>query len=405
VSPADERSSPSGGGRVDGDAVVDLTRRLVRIRSVNRPEVGLSEAPAAELVAETMRGFGWDPIVEEVMPGRPNVIVRIDGGSPGPTLMFEGHTDVVTEGDVDEWSVDPFGGDVVEGLLYGRGAADMKGGVAAMIHAVRAVEQAGPFPGTIVIGVLCDEEGMMIGVKDFVARGHADGVDGVIVCEPEAGEVCTTQKGAIRLRIDARGVMAHGAMPHEGRNPIVALARLCPRLEAIQGDLQRTHGEHEHLGWPYVTATVLVGGSLPQMNVIPSDAMLAIDVRTVPGIDHAVLLDRVREEMSAVAQKTGVDLTMSVIEDRPATETPSDDPVVSAVVAAHEAVRGETPRYGGVPGTTDGTILWRDAGLPVVVYGPGGKWIAHQVDEYVEVDDLINSANVYAEAALRFLNG
>ncbi|MEA2058566.1 MAG: M20/M25/M40 family metallo-hydrolase, partial [Actinomycetota bacterium] len=110
-------------------------------------------------------------------------------------------------------------------------------------------------------------------------------------------------------------------------------------------------------------------------------------------------------EMSAVAEATGVELDLSVIEDRPATETPSDDPVVRAVVAAHEAVHGETPRFGGVPGTTDGTILWRDAGLPIVVYGPGGKWIAHQVDEYVEVDDLVDSANVYAEAALRFLNG
>ena len=93
----------------------------------------------------------------------------------------------------------------MDGRLYGRGSADMKGGVAAMIHAVRAVELAGPFPGTIVLAVLCDEEGMMSGAKAFVAAGHGDGVDGVIVCEPEGGEVCTTQKGAIRLRVDEIG--------------------------------------------------------------------------------------------------------------------------------------------------------------------------------------------------------
>ena len=122
---------------MDGDAVVALTQQLVRIPSVNRPADGLSEAPAAELVAETMRDFGWDPTIDEVTPGRPNVTVRIEGGSPGPTLMFEGHTDVVTEGDRAEWSVDPFGGEIVAGRLYGRGAADMKGGVAAMVHAVR----------------------------------------------------------------------------------------------------------------------------------------------------------------------------------------------------------------------------------------------------------------------------
>jgi succinyl-diaminopimelate desuccinylase len=107
--------------------------------------------------------------------------------------------------------------------------------------------------------------------------------------------------------------------------------------------------------------------------------------------------------MAAVEDTTGVALTLTVIEDRPATETAHDEAVVQAVAAAHEAVTGEKARYGGVPGTTDGTILWRDAGIPVVVYGPGGKWIAHQVDEYVEVDDLVTAADVYAEAALRFL--
>jgi succinyl-diaminopimelate desuccinylase len=96
-------------------------------------------------------------------------------------------------------------------------------------------------------------------------------------------------------------------------------------------------------------------------------------------------------------------MSLTVVDDRPATETPRDDPVVRAVFDAHEAVTGEAPAYGGVPGTTDGTILWRDAGVPVVVYGPGGKWIAHQVDEYVEVDELVTAGQVYAEAALRFL--
>jgi len=397
------RSRSGDRPRVDGEAIVRLTQKLVRIPSVNRPADGLSEQPAAELVVDVMRSFGWDPVVDEVAPGRPNVIARVEGGLPGPTLMFEGHTDVVTEGDSDEWSSDPFGGEIVSGRLYGRGSADMKGGVAALLYAVRAVEESGPFPGSIVVGVLCDEEGMMIGAKDFVARGYAAGVDGAIICEPEAGEVCTTQKGAIRLRVDARGAMAHGAMPHEGRNPILALAAVCQRIASLEGELQEIHGEHSHLGRPYLTVTVLSGGSLAQMNVIPSEGFLAVDVRTIPGIDHAELFDRVRGHLAAVQQETGVELSLTVVEDRPATETPRDDPVVRAVFDAHEVVTGEAPVYGGVPGTTDGTILWRDGGVPVVVYGPGGKWIAHQVDEYVEVDELVTAGRVYAEAAVRFL--
>jgi succinyl-diaminopimelate desuccinylase len=386
---------------VDRDGVIDFTRRLVRIRSVNRP--GEGEEAAAGAVADLARSWGWDPLVEEVAPRRPNVIVRLEGGLPGPTLLFEGHTDVVTEGDPAGWVHDPFGAEMVDGRIYGRGSADMKGGVSAMMHAARAIEQAGPFPGTIVVAVLCDEEEMMIGASDFVARGHAAGVDGAIVCEPEAGEVCIVQKGAIRLRVDFEGKMAHGAMPHEGRNPVAALALVVAAARELERRLQADHGEHPHLGLPYVTPTHVAAGSLVQMNVIPGDALVTLDVRTVPGIDHAGLVATIEQVVEQVRAQLGVAGRVTVLVDRPPTATPVDDPVVRSVFEAHREVTGTEPVYGGVPGTTDGTILWRDAGIPVVVYGPGGKWIAHQADEYVEIEDLWTAAEVYVAAAVRFL--
>jgi succinyl-diaminopimelate desuccinylase len=389
--------------RLDRDGLIGLTRRLVQAPSVNEPELGRSEALAVAVVVDQARAFGWDPLVEDVAPGRPNAIIRIDGGLPGKTLLFEGHTDVVTEGDPADWSFDPFCGDVVDDKILGRGAADMKSGVAAMMFAARALELAGPFPGEIVLAILCDEEEMMLGVHDFVDKGHAKGVDGAIVCEPEAGEICTVQKGAVRLRVDLDGDMAHGAMPHQGRNPVLAAGLLTARMAQLERELQETLGEHPHLGYPYITPTHVNGGSLPQLNVIPGSAVLTFDIRTVPGPDHAELLDRIRDEARSVTGATGVAFTFTTLVDRPPTETPVDDPVVRAVAAAHRAVTGEEPRYGGVPGTTDGTILWRDAGLPVVVYGPGGKWIAHQTDEYVDVADLLCAAEVYVEAAERFL--
>lgn len=386
---------------VDRDELVELTRRLVRIRSVNEP--GFREAPVASLVAELARSFGWTPIVEEVAPERHNVIIDVGGDAPGPTLLFEGHTDVVTEGNPDRWTHDPFGADVVDGRIYGRGTADMKGGVAAMILAARAVETAGPFAGTIRLAILCDEEEMMIGVHDFVERGHAAGVDAAIVCEPEGGEVCASQKGAIRLRVDLSGQMAHGAMPHQGRNPISALADLGNRFAAVEADLQATYGAHEHLGLAYITPTHADAGRLAQINVIPADALVTFDIRTIPGVDHDDLLSRLRSEADAVTAATDVGVEFEVLVNRPPTDTPIDHAVVEAVAAAHREVTGSDPVYGGVPGTTDGTILWRDAGLPVVVYGPGGKWIAHQADEFVEIDDLATCADVYIVAAQRFL--
>ncbi|HSJ27823.1 MAG TPA: M20 family metallopeptidase [Acidimicrobiia bacterium] len=387
---------------VDVDGIVDFTRRLVRVPSVNRP--GQGEAAAVAEVVALARSWGWDPMVEEVAPGRPNCVIRLEGGLPGKTLLFEGHTDVVTPGDPEAWTRDPFGAELAQGRIHGRGAADMKGGLSAMLHAARAIELAGPFPGTLLLAVLCDEEEMMIGVHDFVRRGHARGVAGAIVCEPEGGEVCLTQKGAIRLRIDLEGTMAHGAMPQEGHNPIVAATQIITALTDIERDYRTDPGEHPLLGLTHLTPTHVAAGSLPQLNVIPGNGVLTVDVRTVPGVDHVELMHRVGSAVEQVANSTGVDVTVTVLVDRPATETSPEDPIARAVIDAHVEVAGVDPVIGGVPGTTDGTILWRDAGIPVVVYGPGGKWIAHQADEYVEVDDLVLHARVYAAAALRFLS-
>jgi succinyl-diaminopimelate desuccinylase len=382
---------------IDAAALVAFAQALVRVPSVNRLSDGLGEGPAAALVAEQMRSFGWKPLVEESAPERPNVVAVVDGGLPGPTLMFEGHTDVVTEGDRAAWSHDPFGGEIVGGRLYGRGAADMKGGLAAMLFAAAALAAEGPFPGRLLLAALADEEGLMLGVKDFVARGHAAGVAAAVVCEPEGGEVCVAQKGALRLGVEARGRMAHGAMPDQGLNPIPPLAAFAAACRRLEADLQASAGRHELLGLPYITPTVIRAGSADQLNVIPDQAWLGLDVRTTPAVDHERLVLHLRAA-------AGEGLTLSVIEDRPATETPADHPVVQAVVEGHRRVHGTAPQLGGVPGATDGTILSRDAGLPIVTYGPGGKWIAHQADEYVEVEELLQAAEVYLEAARLFFN-
>jgi succinyl-diaminopimelate desuccinylase len=387
---------------VDEEAVVALTRDLVRLRTVN--EDGAREAPAAKLVAETMRSFGWEPQITEVAPGRPNVVAVVEGGGgPGRTLAFEGHTDVVTEGDPDRWSVDPYGGEIRDGRLYGRGSADMKSGVAAMVHAVRALQLAGPFPGRVLVCALVDEEGLMLGAKHFAGTELARGVDGAIICEPEEGEICTSAKGAVRIRVDLLGAMAHGAMPQHGRNPLPAIGRLLVALADLQDQLQKAHPAHEHLGEVYVTPTVSRAGSLDQINVIPARATVAVDVRTIPGVDHSALVARVRELAAEAGAPDGVTSELVVVDDRPCVEIATDHPLVTALAAAHQAVLGEPARYGGVPGATDGTILARDAGIPTVVYGPGGKWIAHQADEYVEVADIVRCAHVYAAAADRFL--
>ncbi len=395
---------------LDEPGLIAFLRQLVATPSVYQPDVpGANEAAVAQLVYDLLRDWGWQPGWQPVAPDRPNVIADLNGtGGAGRCLLFEGHTDVVTPGDRAAWQYDPFGAQVVNGRLYGRGAADMKGGLAAMLFAARAIQlSALPFRGRIRLAVPVDEEGMMLGIKALIAAGYADGVDGAIVCEPEEREVCIAQKGALRLRLLSHGRIAHGAMPNEGVNALTAMVHLLQRLLDLETRLQHDYGSHPSLGDLYITPTVLrapLTGDTAQINCIPGACEAYLDVRSVPTITHAELLTAIQQEATLLtATYPMYRFELETLDDRPSTETAVDDPVVQAVIAAHTQIYGTVPVIGGVPGATDGTILWRERAIPIVVYGPGKKRIAHQPDEYVELDEVVRAAQVYISAALRFL--
>ncbi len=406
---------------VDPARVVELARGLVRLRSVYDETRGTTEEPAAAYVAEQLRSAGFAPVVEEAAPGRPNVVCDFAGTGFDParhrTLMFEGHTDVVTEGDPAAWRVPPFegridpgpGGDLTSGVLHGRGSADMKAGVAAAIAAVEAVRTVAPdLPGRIRLGIVADEEGMMLGIKSFIANGWADDVSGAIVCEPEENEICLFQKGAMRFHVRARGVMSHGAMPYAGVNPIRGLADLVAGLRDLERSEQERLGEHEFLGLPWITPTIVRAPAAgeAQLNVMPDEAYMALDVRTVPGQDHDELEARIQAAARRLEASTPrLRFEVERFESRPWTATEPGDPLVAAVEAVYEPVLGTAPRYGGVPGATDGTFLWAWKGIPIVTIGPGDRTIPHQVDEFVRLRDVVSAARLYAAAAVAYLAG
>ena len=392
---------------VDAERVIALTQDLVRIRSVYEPGKS-DESAAADFVAEVLEETGLEPFIEPVAEGRPNVIADWCGtgfdAETSKTLMFEGHTDVVTEGDPSTWSYPPFSAEIVGGRLYGRGSADMKAGVAAAICATQAVMKIAPeLAGRIRLGFVADEEGMMLGIKGFIERGWADGVDGAVICEPEELELCLFQKGAMRVGVTFHGVMSHGAMPYAGVNPIPALADFIQGVRDLEAREQTRLGEHEHLGLPWCTPTIIRApkGGEGQLNVMPETAYLTLDVRTVPGQEHETLF-RSLEELGRGVEREGLEVSLELIEERPWTETPKDDPLVGALEGAHE-VLGKAPRYGGVPGATDGTFLHAWAGVPIVTVGPGDRLIPHKRDEWVEVSEIVEATRLYAAAAVLFL--
>jgi succinyl-diaminopimelate desuccinylase len=398
--------------KIDADEVVELTRALIRIPSVHRPgDPDANESRVAAFVEAWLRREGFGVEVQPVAPGRPNVIGWIGEKTPGRhSLLLEGHTDVVTEGDPADWTWSPFGAEMVDGRIYGRGAADMKSGLAAAMVAAAAFIRAGISPrGKLVVGALVDEEDGMIGVRHLVDSPIGRELDAAIVCEPEENELCLEQRGVVWARFRVRGKMAHGAMPEAGINPISCLGVILREAPALERRLRRVCERSRHLRPPTVTPTVIQGPArgvgVPQSNVIPAVAELVLDVRLTPGIDA----EGMRTELEAVCRKAegacpGVKVEWEAINSfRLATRVDKSEALVQAMIGGVKAGAGRSPRYGGVPGSTDGTILRMELGIPIVTCGPGNRLIPHQVNEYVDAAEIVEAARIYAASALNYL--
>jgi succinyl-diaminopimelate desuccinylase len=419
-------------GEIKKDELIRLTQDLIRIPSVRSQKDGNNEEKVAIFLSHLLEEMGLDVVVEEVEPGSPNVIAVLQGESDGPCLMVECHTDVVTEGDPSEWKYGPFEGRLVGNRIYGRGACDTKGNLAAAIKAVQAISQSGiPFKGRILLGILVDEEGMMTGVKHFIRQGWANGVNAAIICEPVDNHLCITQKGALRAELITMGKMSHGAMPLAGLNPIPPMISILDKMRQLEEEEIERLGKDALLGYPSITPTVLqapVKGE-PQLNVIPYQCRALLDIRTVPGQPHEALkkqleeivkeeersvnasldsgpLREIRESLeTSLSKGISFQSDLHVFEDRPWTKTPREERIVQAVSKAIQSVTGKEATYGGVLGATDGTFLSAWAGIPIVTIGAGKWMIPHQKDEWVSVEELELTARIYAASALEFLNG
>ncbi len=394
--------------RIDDDELIGWVQVLTRIPSVWKPEIGTGEEPAARWVEERCRELGLETHFEFVQPGRPNV-VALHRMAPGPTLMFEGHTDVVTEGDPAVWRDPPFAAVIRDGRIYGRGANDMKAGLVAALVAIKAIVASGVrLNGMLLLGAVCDEEGDMIGIKHFVERGWADDVRAAIVCEPEENHLCVTQKGVMWIHVVIHGEMAHGAMPLTGANTAYAMARFLSLVRSLELRVMAEYGIDHFLGKPSITPTIVMtparGHGEPQKNVMPGASETMLDIRLIPGQEPEALALEIETLLkSALAGETKLRYDFRVLEIRHPTFTDPGHPVVNALASAYSDLTGNPPIYGGVPGSTDGTILHARKGIPIVTCGPGDIHIPHHVDEWVSIEEIKTAARMYVLAAVRYL--
>lgn len=394
---------------INKNELISLIQDLVQIDSVIRPETGNTEHKVACYIIDWIRReLDIEPIICEVAPNRENIILTIDSGHPGPCLMIEGHMDVVSEGDKAAWKYDPFGAEIVDGRIYGRGSCDMKAGDAIALLIAKSFRRTDqPWIGKLRLGIVCDEEGMMIGIKHFIKNGYADDVDACLIPEPEENNLCISMKGAIRAIVRVKGKMAHGAMPLVGINPNTRLARIILAFEEYEKQEKIRCGVDPYLGLPSITFTVIQSppaGSPAQLNVMPAEAIAYVDIRTTPAQNH----DAVKTKLQSILDElSGSDpdfkAELEFIEDRPVVSISKDEPIAAVSAQAYKDVTGKDPIWNGVPGATDGTFLSAWKNIPCIVNGPGPRHIPHQIDEYVEIDEAYECAKIYALTASRFL--
>lgn len=373
-----------------GDAVA-LARALVRVDSRN-PSLAAGapgERPIARVLGEVLEAWGMWVEVVEVAPGRANVIARGGYGS-GPSLMFNGHLDVVG---IEGMEHSAFEAEERGSRLYGRGAADMKGGVAAMCAAAARAVEAGA-TGDIVIAAVCDEEYESIGTRALVKSGVR--ADAAIVTEPTRLAIAPAHRGFAWVELEVRGRAAHGSRYDIGVDAIRHAALVLAELDRHEAEtlVNRTH---PLLGHASLHASTIEGGI--GMSTYPDRCVVTIERRTLPGERAEEALREVEDACARVRSRTpSLDAKARLLFSQVPSDVAVEAPVVRALDAALRSA-GEEVRVEGLSAWTDAALL-NDAGIPAICFGPGDIALAHAAEEWVDMEEIERATTVLTHLAV-----
>ncbi len=406
--------------------LVALCRALVQIPSENPP--GRDYLPVCELVGERLRKRGFEvhylraegALADSDVFPRWNMVARFESGRPGPTVHFNSHVDVVAPGE--RWSFDPYGAELVDGRIYGRGTCDMKGGLASSVAAVEALLDEGLVrTGAVEVSATADEEsGGYAGVAWLAERGWFDPnrVDHVVIPEPFNRDlVCLGHRGVWWAEIETLGHIAHGSMPFQGD---CAVRHMAAVIEAFERELwpllaaRRTAVPVIPEGARHATCNLAaIHGGLPERldglptPLVPDRCRLTVDRRYLTEESREAVAQEVENLLERLrADREGFDYRLRELMHVPPTANVETAPTPRAFARAILEVEGKEARFVASPGTYDQKHVHHLGGVTdCVAYGPGHLHLAHQPDEYVEVRDLANAAAVMALATHDLLGG
>lgn len=364
-----------------------ILKDLVAIKSVNENEIEV-----AEYLKNLFEEHGIEATIVPVTDTRVNLIAEIGSGSP--VFGISGHMDVVSPGDETKWSMDPFVLTERDGKLYGRGANDMKSGLAALaIAMIDSKKNNSLQKGTVRFMATTGEEVGGAGAKKLYEDGYMDDVDALIVAEPSQDVIVYSHKGSMNFKVTSKGKEAHSSMPHLGYNAIDSLTEFITKANAEVRDPSRSN---ETLGELIMICTIIQGGQ--QVNSIPGLATAEFNVRTIPEYDN----EEVIEKFNQIAEELnheGADLIVEVTMSLPSVFTDGKSNLVQTAQSLGEKYFGDKPELIGSPGVTDGSNLLKSKGddFPFMMFGPGLTKMAHKNNEYVDKDVYLKFIDLYEE--------
>lgn len=369
------------------DEAVKVLKEMVNFKTVNEPG---DEKPLAEYIKKFLDDIGLETELDDLGDNRANVIGRLRGTGERETLLFNGHLDTVPPGDI-EWQYNPYSGDIVDGKVYGRGTADMKGGLAAMLIALKTIKNSGlELKGDFVYSATAGEETVSIGAVKFVNDGGLDDIGAIIIGEPSSEKINIAEKGAFWIEITTYGQTAHGAFPGKGVNAVVYMNYLVSKLLKYKFKYEK----NEIVGHPTMNISTIHGGV--KTNVVPDKCSITIDMRTVPGMEHDEIIADFEKIINKLSTEiSGFKADIKVLNNRKAVETNSDHPFVKLAEDTYKEVFGKYIKATGVSFYTDASIFLPAKQVPCIFYGPGDSNMAHQPNEYITIDSLENAIKYY----------
>jgi acetylornithine deacetylase len=376
-----------------GDARA-LARALVRVDSRNPSLVsgGPGELACVQLLQGVLHAWGFWTEIQDAAVGRLNLLARIGTPRGGRSLMFNGHLDVVgTEGMIHP----PFAADERDGRMYGRGSADMKGGIAAMCAAAWRAAKVGT-RGEILVAAVCDEEFDSIGTRAMLARGIR--ADGAIVTEPTRLAIMPAHRGFVWIEVEVVGRAAHGSRFDIGIDAIRHAGLLLAELDRIDADILPKL-THPLLGRGSLHASLIEGGT--GLSTYPDRCVLKLERRTIPGERPDDALAEVERACALVhARRSTFEANVRLLGAQGPSDVPVDAPIVRELAHAAEGF-GETVRIEGMSAWTDAALL-NEAGIPAICYGPGDISLAHSAEEFVPMSEIDRATDVLAALAGRW---